>query len=73
MVANSQALCIVSQSLNVDLVIKKEPLETVWLCLFQASIQMEAMDCKGALQIGVDLLDRFGQGVSASSTDLEIC
>ncbi|CAL8461625.1 g1156 [Coccomyxa elongata] len=27
----------------------------------EASIQMEAMDCKGALQIGIDLLDRFGQ------------
>ncbi|KAK9909736.1 hypothetical protein WJX75_006740 [Coccomyxa subellipsoidea] len=27
----------------------------------EASIQMEAMGCRGALQVGVDLLDRFGQ------------
>jgi hypothetical protein len=31
-------------------------------CCMQASIQMEAMGCRGALQVGVDLLDRFGQG-----------
>ena len=38
--------------------------ESLW-CTYggmQASIQMEAMGCHGALQVGVDLLNRFGQG-----------
>ncbi len=35
---------------------------------------MEAMDVKGAVRIGIDLLDRFGQGsiLLTSSTELNI-
>lgn len=53
-------------SLQTDLVMKNPSKISLAGC-FQASIQMEAMDCKGALQIGIDLLDRFGQGESSPS------